>query len=710
MSRINEIISNLKADASYDSSGRFTLDKKKAKEKMQAFQLINPAYYVLELIEAAVATGASHINITVDSDDFIMSFDGRPYSKEDFENIYSSLFVSQKDMKLDRLRELAIGFNSAQALRPGLITILSGDGKTAHRLTFTPPDKEVISESPEVISGTMIHVKEKLSGRVANKFISRYILGKVPAEEKIIKERCIYSPIPIYLNGRIVNPDSYKKLENVLFQINFKKQGLSGILGLPAKPAEFSVLSFVKWGVLISISQRILSAVPCYGIIYGNGLIKNISQSEIVDNDIFRETLIALKNSLDDLMIEAAKTIIRTNMHDEREVWSWLAYCLQVYIKERFTLNDFLNKPTVLLKHLCMPDIFPTADGRLINLETIIAQYKKISTVPFVRKSFNFKHPEGLEVLLLDQPMQYELFNDLFKGNLNDVENIFNREVIRKTNLKIFKDAKVESIILSGSVKYRVRISKGKITGEVGIVYKNDTSFTDIEFFINNSFISKKRLYIKGLYISASVNNNDLLPAYTYDDLERDDEFYNTVKTIVETAREVYMLLADDFNGGLFNTGGEEYEFYRQCLLGYINYMLEKKEAQKLTCLVIRESDFRGAYELDTDMLFSFPCPDEELDNKFRKLKLFNTVSGKTASLSDLEEDIKKYGKVSYVDTPVKSPQLNDRHVIILTGNVALVLEKYFGKDNILDYSKKLAEEQVMIKYLNRHEESVEIS
>ncbi|MFP4497658.1 MAG: hypothetical protein ACLFQV_05555, partial [Vulcanimicrobiota bacterium] len=91
MSEAHSIIEELKKEAVFDSKGHFTLDKSKAREKMKKYQLIDPHYYVLELIQSAVASNADFIDVYIDADDFIMTFNGEYFSQQDLNDLYSSL-------------------------------------------------------------------------------------------------------------------------------------------------------------------------------------------------------------------------------------------------------------------------------------------------------------------------------------------------------------------------------------------------------------------------------------------------------------------------------------------------------------------------------------------------------------------------------------------------------------------------------------------
>ena len=116
---VTDLITDLRGQGVEDSLGRFTLDREKAREKMRQFQLAEPHFYVLELVQAAVCKGATRIRFDIDADDMRMRFDGRPFTLEDLEHLYSSLFARQLSAENDARRQLALGVNAAMALNPG---------------------------------------------------------------------------------------------------------------------------------------------------------------------------------------------------------------------------------------------------------------------------------------------------------------------------------------------------------------------------------------------------------------------------------------------------------------------------------------------------------------------------------------------------------------------------------------------------------------
>ena len=79
MSKARELVAALAAEGTLESRGQFTLDKAKAREKLQKFQLAEPERYVVLLAEAALMGGATFLEVDIDGDDVReISLCGRP--------------------------------------------------------------------------------------------------------------------------------------------------------------------------------------------------------------------------------------------------------------------------------------------------------------------------------------------------------------------------------------------------------------------------------------------------------------------------------------------------------------------------------------------------------------------------------------------------------------------------------------------------------
>ena len=200
---LKEVLENLERDGVADSKGEFSLDREKARQKMRQFQLADPYRYVLELVQAAVLKGASRIRFDIDADDMRMKFDGEPFTKKDFDQIYASLFV-KLDRKPTRARkQLALGLNAAMALNPRYIRVQSGDGKTGAELELRPKKPDVYAEAEKPVTGTQIHIKSRFRPGLFVSFFKN-LSGTLP-EENNLRVYCRMADVEIDLENTIIS-------------------------------------------------------------------------------------------------------------------------------------------------------------------------------------------------------------------------------------------------------------------------------------------------------------------------------------------------------------------------------------------------------------------------------------------------------------------------------------------------------------------------
>jgi hypothetical protein len=695
------ILEDLKSEASFDSHGLFTLDKTKARAKMKQYQLLDAHYYVLELVQAAVAGGATRIDFYIDADDFIMTFDGQHFTKDELDNIYSSLFVSQKDTKLERFRKLAIGLNSAQALNPKFIKVISGNGHQAAQLIFTPPDNESIVEPEEIINGTKIHVKDRISWRTAGKFLLKKFIDRLPTEGRIIQKRCIYCPVPVTVNEQQIITYSDFSENDVLCSLKFEKDGIKGIIGIPKSSFEKSYLQFVKHGVLINTRHLKLTNIPVVGVVRDDHFTVNASQSDIVENPVYKDALKIVKTQIDNLVCELAETHKNINpVSDHPDDLKALEY-IHNAAGIRFRIKGFKRRPTRLMRALIEPEIFETTEKKFVNLKTLVEQLVKTGFVPFSTKHFDDRHPKELHVLLLDNNEKIQFFNRMFNAQVRNVEQDFEEAIIRRQKIDSWNAAKTNRTVLFSDTIIRNTIETENITGEIGLSARESDGFCHISFSVENGLICHKSVEAGGLTIDASINNDRLNPVYTWDDITADDEFYKTLETIIINSQSLFLNLAEKidkmplpdyvrFDKETLRYK-KEFDLHRMHVINYMNFILEEPENKK------------------NDRLKNIRAHFTEFHDILKTLRIFPTVEGKVVSLNDLQEQMTHSPIIPYVPREMVGPGIDRLHIIMAIGRKEYeVLQKYFGADKVKNYEKELADERALIQHLNRPVEKPE--
>jgi hypothetical protein len=125
-------------------AGRLRVDAARAIAKLREYQLaIRPAW-VLEAIRAAVASGATRISLTGDTNDLWLLWDGEPWPAADLPRLFDELVGPEASDARYHVRLLATAVNSALGMDPAYVDVyaIAATGR-AVRARYTP---EVLAE------------------------------------------------------------------------------------------------------------------------------------------------------------------------------------------------------------------------------------------------------------------------------------------------------------------------------------------------------------------------------------------------------------------------------------------------------------------------------------------------------------------------------------------------------------------------------------
>ncbi len=292
MEALGRLIGELRADGELDSVGEFTLDRDRAREKMRRFQLTDPRSYVLELVQAAVLAGASEAHFEIDADDMRMSFDGRPFTAEDFEQLYNSMFTRRSSLAL---RQLALGLNSAMAQGPKVLRVESGTA----RMEMRPGGDEITTA--EMVAGTRIHVKDRFGNATLVRFVLK-LRGHI-TEMLYLKERCRWTALAIYLGGERIS--RFEPLAGAAGRVERSTSEASIVAGFARerRPARLMILDQGVWIATHQLDRLPPQFVAC---VESPRLIKDASQRDVVRNRAYRGVRAAVRAAFYQALAELA--------------------------------------------------------------------------------------------------------------------------------------------------------------------------------------------------------------------------------------------------------------------------------------------------------------------------------------------------------------------------------------------------------------------
>ena len=218
--KLGDLLGELRSEGEVDSSGAFTMDLKHATEKLQRFQLTNPHHYVLKLIQFAVASGSTQVDVRSNNERVHVRMEGFSFSARELANLFYYLLEASPTHENRALRSLASAVNTAIGMKASNIALESWDGTTGVRHLWSqegPTQTKLRGGRPGVPHLEFV-LYRNLSDRVqgwwntANRDVFDLFLGRRSAmdrEHAAVYDRCKLSPIPITLNGRPLPQTSF---------------------------------------------------------------------------------------------------------------------------------------------------------------------------------------------------------------------------------------------------------------------------------------------------------------------------------------------------------------------------------------------------------------------------------------------------------------------------------------------------------------------
>jgi hypothetical protein len=278
---IDAVIAQARRPGGFAERRRFTLARTQAIQKLRQFALADPAGYILELIQSAVANGAAWIDIHRDRDTLTFAYIGGGIPEAALARLFDYLFAAKDRGDLGYLRDLSLGVNALIALGPAKIVIESGDGTregTARLELHTGEDRFDVGRPDHALAGTFLRAEG--------------LRGDGDRERSLVETRCRMAPVPIVHNGealfghaamRIPGLPGYRKT------LQFDEGDLHGVLGRDPSGMKASV-ALVTRGVLIEeVEQDLVPGAALGGVIRFDALRKSADHARIVRDERMKE-------------------------------------------------------------------------------------------------------------------------------------------------------------------------------------------------------------------------------------------------------------------------------------------------------------------------------------------------------------------------------------------------------------------------------------
>ena len=213
--KLDVMLARFRADGEAQDSGAFTIDSEKAVERSARFQLPDPYFWVLKVLQALHLSGAQELQIQAGGRKVYLLADVAPSGFDSIETLFSELMRDTSSAN-PALRHLAIGLRASLAIKSRSLTLrVRQDGQQREFVLKSGGWRDVktspCAEGEECFELTVIRsVSEKMSYRwfILNSNLSDVIFRRATAltkEKKVINERFDFARGEISLGKHSVN-------------------------------------------------------------------------------------------------------------------------------------------------------------------------------------------------------------------------------------------------------------------------------------------------------------------------------------------------------------------------------------------------------------------------------------------------------------------------------------------------------------------------
>lgn len=289
MSNIDQVIARSRQPGSFTEKKKFTVARQRALQKMRKFALAHPAYYIVELIQAAIANNATYVDIDIERTSMVLSYIGGQFSEDQLGQLFDFLFASKESLALADVRQLALGVNALLLADPREVVIESGDGtlEGTTRIQIDAKKSSVEVGTPtEALNGTYVRATDLKRGKLGTG-----LLG--PKELDVIENRCLAAPVPIIVNTEPIFGYTSQRTPRLFGcdrQISFDEGDLYGTIGNSVYEGDNSDFRLLTYGVWVeSIKHPLLPGFSLGGVVCFDRLHKTADHAAIVRDERLEE-------------------------------------------------------------------------------------------------------------------------------------------------------------------------------------------------------------------------------------------------------------------------------------------------------------------------------------------------------------------------------------------------------------------------------------
>lgn len=190
---LDKMLRTLRQEGLLESTGSFTIDFDRALAQQQGCRLSDPSAFVLKLVQWAVASRASRIEVNCSRSAVSVTHDGTQPTSEELARLLTYTLSDSPEP----VRELAVAVNTALGLPSRDVTVLC-TGPGGGRLLRLFPGK------PPALSGlpALDRTTQRFSRVVVQRSLRWHLLR--PPEPALVLRRCAWAPAVLTVNGQSV--------------------------------------------------------------------------------------------------------------------------------------------------------------------------------------------------------------------------------------------------------------------------------------------------------------------------------------------------------------------------------------------------------------------------------------------------------------------------------------------------------------------------
>lgn len=536
MSQAADLAALLAAEGQLESRGKFTLDREAARDKLQRFQLAEPARYVLLLVEAAVAQGATRIGVRIDANDVSFEFDGAPFDAKALDALWDVL-LGDPLPEYPGLRPLALALNAAMGLSPRFVRVVSGPAKAGHRLELDGRGAPRQQARDDHKGGTRIHVRERLSLRTVSEFWRN--LNSARDEELLLTKHCAYVATPIEVNGDIISRGPPKRIGCASRRVEF--EGATIIAGLAPAFVERAQIERCRRGVRVDVISAPHYPGPVIVFIEDPAFALDLSQAGIRRDDHYARVMKRADKLVFEMLHEVVAEGIRVSgLVPGLSQWP-IEHFRELYRRSvRCALEAGSLDAHPFAEPLFDVPFFETLAGEPRSLRQVQARIRDAGWAGAATRRPEETLPNhDRDTLWLPVDADRKLLRDAFPGALRSRDAVLSRSDRRAQNKRRWERMRKRPRLGEGYWEQRRVIDHGAIRGEIGLGPGESRVDLIYEGGVIRSF--DPQLDIQGLH---AVVEAPFSPAKTFDDVHKDQTLVRVLLLILRHVPDL-LLQAD---------------------------------------------------------------------------------------------------------------------------------------------------------------------